>query len=834
MRARTAFEAGDFASAEKLLKHIISTEPQFAGAYYYLGRIAKATGHGQHAVPLFQEAVRLQPDNVEYLARFAKHLYATGMKTDAAAVLEHGLHQQPTASELQQLLEQIRAGADLTDSEDEYRELKRLEQAGQHAALLEKAAAMLKEDESQTEARFYYAAGLANTGNLDEAIRQYRLVLHVTADNDVAWGRLGVALYNRGLLRESLVAHQRALMLQPSNPSHHVNMAVSYLDNGDIERAESHAKQAVALKGDFVPAIVLLARTQMKQWQYASSRALLNKALALAPGYLAARASLVDLSLAEGKLKETEWECRKLIAQDTSNAGAFNTLVDSLTSQQNAEEALKFAEMGAARHPQNLPLQNRLGICYHQNKRYADSIAKYQSILNQAPDFFTARLNIAGVCSQISSHSEAMEHYDLALKSPHIGADHVSNWIFAHLYDPVTTAEELLNISRQWAFDQFGDVKPFDSWKVDTSPDAPLRIGIVSGDFREHPVGFFLESVLGRLSEMGVEINLYSTVLVEDEVTKRFISLADHWSGVYADSPDAFADKVREAGIHVLIDVSGHTAHNRLSVFARKPAPIQVTWLGYLATSGLDTMDYIIGDPWVTPPGEEQHFSEQPLVLPRSYQCLSEPDESPEVSDLPALQSGYVTFGSFNNFAKLNKGVIDLWAEVLKSVEGSKLLLKNQVLTDPAFQEKLTAQFAERGVEASRLMLEPSRSREHILESYNRVDIGLDPFPYTGCTTSFESLWMGVPVLTRTGNRFLSHAGESIMNNLGMPDWIASNGEEYVRIASEKAADVQKLSETRAGLREKLKASPLMDADGFAKDFHEALMTARNRWLAER
>ncbi len=831
-QARAAFEAGNFSAAEKLLKHLIATDREFAGSYYYLGRIANATGHKQHAVPLFQEAVRLEPGNIDYITQFAKHLYTNGVKDRAIATLEQAEPQSQSAA-LKQLLEQMRSGAAVMDSADRYLELSQLEKAHKYDVLLQKAAAILKEDESSLEARYFYALGLGNTGQLDDAIQQLQLVVHRAPENDEAWGHLGVALLNRGQARDSLVAHQRALMLQPSNPFHHVNMGVSYLENGDLDHAESHAKQAIALKGDYVPAIVLLARTQHKRWRYDSARALLGKALTLMPGYLPAQASLVDVSLAEGKLKEAEWECRKLIAQHPTNANAFGALVDSLTSQQKVEEALKFAELGVKRDPQNIPLRNRLGIAYHGNKRYSDSISTYSGILEEAPEFFPARMNLAGMCSQTSAHREAMEHYAVALESDQAGSEHVSNWVFAHLYDPEVSAAELLKISRQWASDQFSDVTPYSSWKVDTAPDAPLRLGIVSGDFREHPVGFFLESVLRRLAALGVELHLYSTVLVEDDASKRFKALAERWVGAYADNPDDFANNVREAGIHVLVDVAGHTAYNRLNVFARKPAPIQITWLGYLSTTGLDTMDYIVGDPWVTPPGEEDHFTEEPLVLPQSYQCLSEPQDSPDVEDLPALANGHVTFGSFNNFAKLNDPVVDLWAEVLKRVEGSVLLLKNQVLTDSAYRDKLAARFAERGISGNQLILEPSRSREHILESYNRVDIGLDPFPYTGCTTSFESLWMGVPVITRTGDRFLSHAGESIMNNLGMPDWIAENAEDYVRIASEKAANLLQLSETRAGLRERLRTSPLMDSDSFAQHFHDALITARSRWLAD-
>ena len=832
--ARNHFNSGDIASAELLLKQIIAQDAAYAGAYYYLGRLANATGHPAHAVPLFEEAVRLEPANVEYVRGLAKHFETCDEIPRAMAALQSGITLNPRSRELQKLLDRMRTGSPAADdSGARLAEVRRLAGQDRYQELATLTEAILLDDEGNVEARYYYGMSLLYTGGIDEAEQQISLVLQRQPDNDEAWGQLGVALMHRRKPGESYAAHQRALQIKPNEPTHHINAATAYLEFGDLDKARAHGEKALLLMGDSVAAMAVLGRIAGKRGEYDKARLLLSKALQLVPNFKPALTSLVDVSLAEGKLKETEWECRRLIAMDRNLVEAYNTLTDALTAQEKHEEAREIAEAGLRKWPEHVPLLNRLGISYNNLKRYTDAIAKYKEVLVKAPEYYPSQLNLGGMHSITGQHSLAMEYYAEALESEEVQPDHVSSWIFCHLYDPTMSAKEILEISKQWAREFHGDVSPCTTWNTSTSPDAPLRLGIISGDFRNHPVGFFLESVLTNLSALGVEIYLYSTVLTEDSATERFIELADQWYSGYKDSPDTLAGKIRDDAVNILVDVAGHTAHNRLSVFARKPAPVQITWLGYLSTSGLDTMDYIIGDPWVTPKEEADHFVEEPLVLPNTYQCLSEPPDSPDVAELPALTNNYITFGSFNNFAKLNDPVIDLWAEVLKSVDGSKLLLKNQVLTDPEFQEVLRKKFIKRGVDRDRLVFEASLSREHILESYGRLDIGLDPFPYTGCTTSFESLWMGIPIITRTGDRFLSHAGESIMSNLSLPDWIARDAEDYVRIAIEKASDIKALADTRDNLRDRVIASPLMDADIFSRQLHEALGSVWARWLAE-
>ena len=261
--------------------------------------------------------------------------------------------------------------------------------------------------------------------------------------------------------------------------------------------------------------------------------------------------------------------------------------------------------------------------------------------------------------------------------------------------------------------------------------------------------GYFLESFLGEVDRRHVALIAYPTINKTDDLTERIRPYFSKWQPLVGLSDEEAAKRIHEDGVHILIDLAGHTAGNRLPVFAYKPAPVQVTWLGYFATTGVKEIDYILGDPYVTPEREADHFVEKIWALPETYCCFSPPVGAPEVNPLPALSNGYVTFGCFNNLAKVNERVIELWGRVLQAVPGSKLMLKTKALADEAVRKRITEQFQAQGVAPDRLILEGPAPRVELLGAYGRVDIALDPFPYPGGTTSAEALWMGVPVLTK-------------------------------------------------------------------------------------
>jgi predicted O-linked N-acetylglucosamine transferase (SPINDLY family) len=323
------------------------------------------------------------------------------------------------------------------------------------------------------------------------------------------------------------------------------------------------------------------------------------------------------------------------------------------------------------------------------------------------------------------------------------------------------------------------------------------------------------------------EVYCYASHRVSDAVTERLRKYVPHWRNVAGMTDSELAERIRKDGIDILIDLSGHTALNRLPVFAWKPAPVQVTWLGYFATTGVRAIDYLIADPLTLPPTEEAYFTENIWRLPETRLCFSDPgiDITPGV--LPAQQCGTVTFCCFNDLGKINDGVIALWARVLASVAGSRLLVKAKQLQSAAMRDSLARRFRAAGVPENRLIIEGPSTRADYLAAYRRVDMALDPFPYPGGTTTVEALWMGVPVLTLNGTSFLSRQGVGLLTNAGLEDWIAANQDDYVMRAAAHAQDLGRLASLRSGLRQRVLRSPIFDAPRFAANLETAL---RDMW----
>ena len=355
-----------------------------------------------------------------------------------------------------------------------------------------------------------------------------------------------------------------------------------------------------------------------------------------------------------------------------------------------------------------------------------------------------------------------------------------------------------------------------------------LRVGFVSGDFKAHPVGFFLEGVLKQLRKSSsIELYAYPTTTISDDVTNRIKTLFHSWAPISGKNDKDAARLIHNDGVQILIDLSGHTAKNRLSLFGWRPAPIQITWLGYFASTGLKEMDYILGDPFVTPETEAHHFTEKIWQLPESYLCFTPPEQSLPVGPLPALSNGYITFGCFNSLSKMTNEVIAVRSDILNAVPNSKLFLKDKQLGYLRGRDRVLSQFALHGITKDRLLLEGESNRQEYLECYHRVDVALSPFPYGGGTTSVEGLWMGVPVVTKKGSYFLSHLGESLAHNTKLSDWIAFDNDQYTMKAIEFSSDLEALGNLRSGLRENLRRSPLYDVERFSGHLEQALWKMR-------
>jgi predicted O-linked N-acetylglucosamine transferase (SPINDLY family) len=451
-------------------------------------------------------------------------------------------------------------------------------------------------------------------------------------------------------------------------------------------------------------------------------------------------------------------------------------------------------------------------------------VASYRRALEIKPDYAEALNNLGVVMQDIGQLDDAVKSYRqvLAVKPDHLDALH--NLLFTFNYTANITPSYYLAQARQYGRIVAGKVGArFASWQCAAQPER-LRVGLVSGDLFTHSVGHFLEGLLAQIDLTRIELIAYPTHRRQDELTARIRPYFSEWKPLIGLNDEGAARLIHADGVHVLIDLSGHTAHNRLPVFAWKPAPIQVTWLGLPATTGVAEIDYVLGDPHAISSEFENHFSETVWRMPESYLCLTIPTSPVNVAPLPAFAAGYVTFASFNNLTKMNDAVVAAWARILKLVPNSRLLLKTKQLSDPTVCEKTRLRFASCDIAPGQLALSGMlASRDDHLAAYNKVDIALDTFPYPGVTTSVEALWMGVPVLNMQGDRFLSCTAGSIAHNAGLSDWIAADADDYVAKAAAFASDLERLAALRSGLRRQVLASPLFDAPRFARNFENAL-----------
>ena len=658
---------------------------------------------------------------------------------------------------------------------------------------------------------------------------------------------------------ESDTPEQQTLTVQEA-----MELAVQHHGAGRLSEAGNIYQQILQVEPNHPVALHLLGLIAHQAGNHDTAVEIFMKALAIKPDYALAHSNLGNALKALEKPEEAIASYQKAIDINPDLAEVHYNLGTTFQDFGKVDEAVQSFRKALTIKPDYPEAHGNLGIALQYLGRPEEAMASYHKALAIKPDFAEAHINLGNVHSELGQPGEAVEshrkalaiepesamaHNNLANALKDLGkleeaaasyrqaltlkpdfAEAHSNLIFPMSYDPGITSDEIFQQARQWdAKHGYKGEKP--EYRNPPEPDRRLRIGLVSGDFRHHSVSYFLKTVVSEIDKEKLEIFAYATSSKEDDLTAQLKSIVAHWRNVTAISDKQLSEDIMADGIDILVDLSGHSAFNRLKVFSMKPAPIQVAWLGYSATTGVDAFDYILCDQWVLPPEGEEHFIEKSWRLPGSYLCFSPPDVKVDVAASPVRSNSYITFGCFNHLTKMTDPVVSCWAKILHKVPDSRLFLKAGQLNDVAVQKEVLSRFSSHGVFSDVLFLKgysPDKSTH--FAAYNQVDISLDPFPYAGTTTSFEALWMGTPLLTLQGDRFISRVGESILNNVGLGEWIGATPQDYVDKAIAFASDLQGLSVLREGMRDRLMASCLCDAPGFTRNLEEAFRGMWRTW----
>jgi predicted O-linked N-acetylglucosamine transferase (SPINDLY family) len=541
--------------------------------------------------------------------------------------------------------------------------------------------------------------------------------------------------------------------------------------------------------------------------------------------------TLATVHYQAGRLDLAEELCRRIVAAEPQHAEAWELLGTIALQGGRPTQAIDYLRRALALQPEQPVLLNSLGNLLADQGGLDEAVACYERALAQKPTYDKAWYNLGHTYMSRGRPGEAVDCYRRAAELSPRRAQLSSTLLHALHFCPGQTGPSIVAEHRRWmeplAQHAASLLRPYAN---DRTPDRRLRIGYVSPDFRQHAVGFNVRPLFERRDRGEAELFCYAGVARPDAMTERLRACADVWRNTLGLSDAALAQQIRDDRIDVLVDLALHTNGNRLGVFARRPAPVQVTFAGYPGTTGLAAIDYRLTDPYLDPPGSnDAHYAEQSWRLPRSFWCYWPLGTEPAVGEPPFQTQGGVTFGCLNSFRKVNEEVLRLWARVLGHVEGSQLLL----LTGAgAHRDRVRELFAAHGVAPDRVTFVAPQPRQQYLALYQRIDVALDPFPYNGHTTSLDALWMGVPVVSLVGTTAVGRAGLSILTNAGLPELAAADADQYAHIAAALAAARPRLAELHATLRARLQQSPLTDAAQFARGVEAAYRQMWCRWCA--
>jgi len=840
--------AGRLQQAESIYRQILAVRPNHAEALNLLGAISGQLGRPDQAIDLIRRAIAAAPDNPVYHFHLGTRLQSQGRLDEATLCYQRAVALKPDYPEAHLNLGNVwRAKGQLDpaiacyqraleikpDYADAHNNLgnawKDKGQLDQAIASYQRAIVLQSES---AEAHTNLGSAWYDLGQLDKAIECYQRALELDPQLAAAHTNLGNAWRSKGQLDRSIACYQRALALQPDLVEVQVNLGVAWQETGQLDKAMACYQQALALKPDYAVDRTSRAVARNANAQVNPAGACYQTAPGPKPDLVEAFCSLGSAFFDKREIDHAIVCFQQALVLKPRFAEAHTALGLAWKKKGDADQAVECYQRALELDPELAAAHTYLGVVWSSEGQLDQAIACHQRALAIDPEFALACNNLGNAWKDVGRLDRAIECYQRAIAADPLFVSAYDNLLYAWPFHPDFDPKNLLTESRKW--NQL-HAQPLECFirphANDRNPERRLRVGYVSPDFRRHSVSFFMLPLLANHDRAAVEAYCYAQVPVPDGITAGLQSHADAWRNIVGLSDQLVADMIRHDQIDILVDLSLHMSNNRLLVFARKPAPVQVTWLGYPGTTGLATMDYRLTDPYLDPPGlHDALYSERTVHLPDTFWCYDPLSSEPGVGALPAASNGWITFGCMNNFCKVTGDALALWGRILNAAPRSRLILlapqgsARQVVLDRLGQE---------GISPERIEFLDRQPRLAYLRTHSRIDITLDTFPVNGHTTSLDSLWMGVPVVTLVGRDVLGRAGLSQLMNMGLAELIARTSEDYVRIAGDLAADLPRLSELRATLRQRMQNSPLMDAPRFARGIETAYRTMWRTWCAQ-
>lgn len=661
------------------------------------------------------------------------------------------------------------------------------------------------------------------------ALPHLETALAIDPANPAGLNARGIALQGLRRYEEALTAFRQAQAAAPADPDPHNNEGLTLRLMDRAAEAEAAFRRATELDPTDPVAATNLGSTLLALGRLEEAADVLRAVIRAYPRFGAAHLNLGLVLRRQGDLDAAAAELATATELEPRSVEALDSYGGVLHEQGRTEQAVALFERALAEAPADPGALTGLGLALLARGEFARALDHLRRAAEVQPGSALAANNLATAYRARGDLPRAIEWYRRALALHPDAPDAWSNLLGALNYLPDLPLAELLGEHRRYGERFEAPLRA--RWPAhanDRDPDRPLRVGYVSADFREHAMAFSILPVLAHHDPARFEVFCYANNPREDEWTGRMRAHVREWHRVVGLSDDAVADLVRRHAIDILVDLSGHTALNRLAVFARKPAPVQVAWLGYVTTTGLAALDYRLTDACADPLGDDESgYTERLLRLPW-VTVFQPPETSPLVAPAPVGVAGRFTFGCFNHHAKITPAVIALWARILTAAPKSRLLIGNA--GEAGVQQRLTAAFAEQGVVGDRLEFRPKVPLLEFLAMHGEVDLALDTFPYAGGATSCHALWMGVPFVTLAGDRYMARMGVSLLEQVGLGEFAARTPDEYVALASDAARDPARLADLRAGMRARVAASPLLDGPGFVRALESAYRRMWRTW----